>query len=98
MAAAAGDGPTNHLCQQLQQDMQAQFGFAANIAWLQQMVTQLQQEHAGFTQQSRSMQLQLLLEQLLMADFRVAGAGGVLPQDLKVMCCSHSLLSFLTSI
>jgi hypothetical protein len=90
MAAAAGDGPTDQLCQQLQQDMQAQFGFAANTAWLQQCVTQLLQEHAGFSQQPRSMQLQLLLEQLLMADFRMAGAGGVLPQNIKVTCCTLS--------
>jgi hypothetical protein len=85
MAAAAGDGATNNLlCQQLQQDILTRFGFAAKAAWLQQVVAQLQQEHAGYFQQPRNMQLQLLLEQLLMADFRQAGAGGVLPANVKV--------------
>lgn len=85
MAAAAGDGATNNLLsQQLQRDIQTRFGFAAKAAWLQQVVAQLQQEHAGFSQQPRNLQLQLLLEQLLMADFRQAGAGGVVPPNVKV--------------
>lgn len=73
------------LCQQLQQEIQTRFGFAAKETWLEQVVSLLKQEHAGFVQQPRSMQLQLLLEQLLMADFtQQAGAGGVLPPDVKV--------------
>jgi hypothetical protein len=85
MAAAAGDGATNQTwCQQLQQDILTRFGFAAKAAWLQQVVAQLQQEHANYSQQPRNMQLQLLLEQLLMADFRQAGAGGVVPPNVKV--------------
>jgi hypothetical protein len=75
---------TDVLAQQLQQEVLTRFGFAAQGAWLQRVVTQLQQEHAGYSQQPRSMQLQLLLEQLLLADFRQAGAGGVLPPDVKV--------------
>lgn len=84
MAASTADAAISLLCQQLQQDIQAQFGFAATPAWLQQIVALLVQDHAGFAQQPRSMQLQLLLEQLLLADFRQAGAGGVLPQNVKV--------------
>lgn len=72
------------LAQQLQQEVLTRFGFAAHGVWLQRVVTLLQQEHAGYSQQPRSMQLQLLLEQLLLADFRQAGAGGVLPQNIKV--------------
>lgn len=86
MAAPAGDAAAA-LCQQLRQDMHTQFGFAAQPAWLQQMVAALGQEQAGFAQQPRSMQLQLLLEQLLLADFRQAGAGGVLPPNVKVRGC-----------
>lgn len=72
------------LVQQLQQEVLTRFGFAAQGAWLQRVVTLLQQEHAGYSQQARSMQLQLLLEQLLLADFRQAGAGGALPHNIKV--------------
>ncbi len=87
-ASTTGDAANSLLCQQLQQEMQTQFGFAAATAWLQQIVTLLVQEHAGFAQLPRSMQLQLLLEQLVMADFRQAGAGGVLPQNVKVRLLS----------
>lgn len=83
MAADAGGAAAN-ACQQLQQDILARFGFAVKAAWLQQIVTQLQLEHVGFAQQPRNMQLQLLLEQLLLADFRQAGAGGMLPPNVKV--------------
>lgn len=90
MAAAAGPGPgaattADALSQQLQQDIATRLGFAVQPVWLQQIVSQLNQQHAGYNQQPRSVQLQLLLEQLLMADFRQAGAGGLLPADVKVL-------------
>lgn len=85
MAADAGghQGTNPLLCQQLQNDIQGRFGFAVQAVWLQQILSQLQQEDASYAQQPRTVQLQLILEQLLMADFRQAGAGGLLPPNLK---------------
>lgn len=79
MAAPVGD-----LCSRLQQEARTKLGFAVKPEWLHQMMAQLQEATAGFAQMALPQQLQLLLEQLLIADFRQAGAGGVLPQDLRV--------------
>lgn len=81
----AGTGQQHEqLAQQLQQDMRTRLGFAAKPSWVQQVVSLLQEEQPAFVQQPRAAQLQLLLEQLLMADLRKASAGGTLPPLAKV--------------
>lgn len=61
-------------------------GFAAKRAWLDAIVQQLQAVHAGsFVGAMPNMRdQQLLLDQLLVADFRAAGAGGHLPSSMQV--------------
>jgi hypothetical protein len=69
----------------LQQDILDSFGFAIKQQWLEQLLQQLQAAHDGsFGQLPRGQQRQELLEQLLMADFRAAGAGGHLPAAVQV--------------
>lgn len=80
----AGHAGASTICQQLQQDLAYKFGFAANPTWIEQVIRQLQVEHAGFDQRPQSLQLQLVLEQLLLTDFRQAGTGGALPVVPKV--------------
>lgn len=77
--------------QDLARDILDSFGFAIKQEWLGQMLEQLQAVHVGgFLQLPRDQQRQHLLEQLLMADFRAAGAGGLLPPAVKVLCL-HSV-------
>jgi hypothetical protein len=52
--------------------------------WVQQLLPQLQAAHAGFAAMPLQQRMQLLLEQLLVCDFRQAGAGGLLPDNLQV--------------
>lgn len=74
----------------VQQDILDSFGFAIKQQWLEQLLQQLQTAHDGaFGQLPRDQQRQKLLEQLLMADFRAAGAGGHLPAAIQVRVPSH---------
>jgi hypothetical protein len=69
----------------LQQDILDSFGFAIKPQWLEQLLQHLQAAHNGaFVQLPRDQQRQQLLEQLMMADFRTAGAGGHLPAAVHV--------------
>lgn len=69
----------------LQQHILSSLGFAVKVAWLDAMLPQLESAHGvGFQQMPRDQQLQLILEQLLVADFRMAGAGGHLPANINV--------------
>lgn len=66
-------------------EISCNFGFAVKLEWLGEVLQLLQTAHAGgFLHMPREQQLQLVLEQLLNADLRVAGAGGHLPAAVKV--------------
>lgn len=84
----------------LQQQILASLGFAVKLEWLDDMLPQLEAAHAGaFQQMSRDQQIQLILEQLLMADLRMAGAGGHLPAGVKVgvLCNRGSILGTVSN-
>jgi hypothetical protein len=75
----------------VRQDILDSFGFAVKQQWLEQLLQQLQAAHDGaFGQLPRDQQRQKVLEQLIMADFRSAGAGGHLPAAVKVSRNSSS--------
>jgi hypothetical protein len=81
---AADAAPAAALLASLAAAAREQLGFAVQPTWLAALLPQLCAAHAGFSGLPRSQQLQLLLAQLLLADLRQAGAGGLLPADLKV--------------
>jgi hypothetical protein len=69
----------------VRQDILDSFGFAVKQQWLEHLLQQLQAAHDGaFGQLPRDQQRQKVLEQLMMADFRSAGAGGHLPAAVQV--------------
>ena len=57
-----------------------QLGFAAKPDWIEQCCQFLQTQDPGFIQMSPQTQLQRVLEQLLVSDFRQCGAGGPVGQ------------------
>lgn len=59
--------------------LQADFGFAPAGAWLASCLAHLGSAVPGFASKPAPARLQLVLEQLLSADLRAAGAGGLLP-------------------
>lgn len=59
--------------------LRSEFGFAADAAWLAACTAHLVASAQGFAALPAQARLQLVLEQLLDADLRAAGAGGLLP-------------------
>ena len=62
--------------------LRSEFGFAPARAWLASCIAHLQGAVPGLASLAPGARLQLVLEQLLVADLRDAGAGGLLPQPV----------------
>lgn len=59
--------------------LRGELGFAPSPPWLAACLAHLGGSVPGFASQPPAARLQLVLEQLLAADLRAAGAGGLLP-------------------
>lgn len=59
--------------------LRGELGFAPAQPWLAACLAHLSGAVPGFASQPSPARLQLVLEQLLAADLRAAGAGGLLP-------------------
>jgi hypothetical protein len=65
--------------------LRAQHGFAPAMPWVAACVSHLQQAVPNFASLPADGRLRLVLEQLLAADLRDAGAGGLLPADAAAL-------------
>jgi hypothetical protein len=68
--------------QEVAEALESEFGFAPERAWLGACLAHLGSAVPGFVSKPHQARLQLVLEQLLAADLRVAGSGGLLPPDV----------------
>jgi hypothetical protein len=67
------------MADEVEQLLREEFNFAPARSWLSACLAHLEGSARGFSTMPAQARLPLVLEQLLAADFRSAGAGGLLP-------------------
>jgi hypothetical protein len=69
----------------LESALRASFGVAPHRPWLEACVSHLGSTVSGFNSMDIGSRARLVLEQLLCADLRDAGAGGLLPDGVAAL-------------